>query len=817
MVVTLPGVQEWSAGGDAYSFRSGSRIVVDAAHADRLLADARTLAADLTAALLVPEIGVHQGPPQNAVPGDLLLTLGGGDPRLGAEGYELTVGAVLRISAPQPAGVYWGGRTAVQLLRGSANLPGGRVRDWPRYPMRAMLINNATKHFGLSWWENQIRDLSYQKFNELLIYVDGVGTTRDELIKINELGQRYHVTIVPQLNMPGHMDQVLPARPEFQLREQNGNRRPNALDLSNDAARAWALGLIEDHIGLFDGPWWHLGADEYPHWGPIDDYPQLAEYGRRRHGPQANGWDTFTGFVMDAYEVIRRHGKKMRVWNDMQRTFPKVVKLDPEIVVEHWNSTHTASVTVSQFAARGHGLVNCHDDFLYHVGGRNPDGTQRPKSDARRIYETLRVGDFQGAEDLPDDHPKLLGIRLSQFNDPPIELHESNEATAAGLFETYRAVGQLAWGSPRPQARWTDLRGAVYGLGRAPGYRHVPALPTGPGPGVARDGYEKMTFFATRVDGKIEHGWQYTPGNGPWRRDTVGGVKGGGVVGNPITVRDINGRLRYLARTRNGTLEHGRQYSPGTGPWEYDELGSGLTGSPGMVLDAAGRLCFLARRSNGGLLFGRERLAGSGGPFELSEVGNAAVAGDAALTLDVQGRLVFFARRSNGKLLHGWRTAALVGGSWDFAEMGNDVAGDPGIALDTSGKLCFLARRADGQLLHGWQRTPGNGPWEFTQLGSAVAGDPAVLLDVAGRLTYFVRRDNGTLLHGWQTRPGLGPWDQAELSGDLTGDPGVHLDHVGRSVFFVRADNGRIRHGWQGSPGQGPWGYTELGNDILDL
>ncbi|MBP2475131.1 hexosaminidase [Crossiella equi] len=816
MVVTLPAVQEWVPGGDSFSFRPGSRVLVDSAHSGRLLADARTLAADLAAALVTAEIPVHEGPPRDAVPGDLLLTLGG-DAALGAEGYELAVGAVLRISAPQPAGVFWGGRTAVQLLRQSATLSGGRVRDWPRHPMRAMLINNATKHFGLPWWENQIRDLSYQKFNELLVYVDGVGTTREELVRLDELGQRYHVTIVPQLNMPGHMDQVLPAFPQYQLRETNGNRRPNALDLSNDEARAWALGLIESHIGLFSGGWWHLGADEYPHWGPIDDYPQLAAYARRRYGERANGWDTFAGFIMQANEVVRAHGKRMRVWNDMQRTFPQVVTLDPEIVVEHWNSTHPGSVTVSQFVQRGHGLVNCHDDFLYHVGGRNPDGTQRPKSDARRIYETLRVGDFQGAEDLPDDHPKLLGIRISQFNDPPVELHESNEATAAALFETYRAVGQLAWGSAKPVARWTDLRPRVYGLGRAPGYRQVPVLPTGPGPGTARDAYEKMTFFATRVDGRVEHQWQYIPGSGPWRRDTVGGVRGGGVVGNPVAVRDINGRLHYLARTRGGTLEHGVQASPGTGPWEYGETGAGLAGSPGATLDAAGRLCFLARRSNGSLVFGRERVPGAGEPFELTEVGNEPVAGDAALTVDARGRLVFLARRSSGRLLHGWRTTPLVGGAWEFAELGEEVAGDPGIAVDTGGRLCFLARRVDGVLLHGWQSRPGQGPWEYTRLGSAVAGDPAVVLDVAGRLTYFVRKDSGALLHGWQTRPGLGPWDAADLSGGLTGDPGVHLDQAGRTVFFVRADNGRIRHGWQGSPGQGPWGYTELGNDILDL
>src|SRR5690625_7021405 len=90
--------------------------------------------------------------------------------------------------------------------------------------------------------------MSYFKLNDTNLYIDAVGITPEQMAQIDELGQRYYVQVVPQLNMPGHMATVLPSHPEYQLRNQDGTLDPQALDLTNEDAVEWALSIrSEEH------------------------------------------------------------------------------------------------------------------------------------------------------------------------------------------------------------------------------------------------------------------------------------------------------------------------------------------------------------------------------------------------------------------------------------------------------------------------------------------------------------------------------------------------------------------------------------------
>ncbi|MGO1048711.1 glycoside hydrolase family 20 zincin-like fold domain-containing protein [Crossiella sp. CA198] len=809
---TIPAVQSWAASDGRFRFGSGSTILVDPAAAAELTADANTFAADLGLLLEAAPPKVRTAAAAEAQDGDLVLGLGATDEQLGEEGYQLEIGPVLRLHARRRLGVFWGTRTVLQLLHGSAGeaIAGGRIRDWPRYTVRGALLCNATKHYDLTWWTNQIRDLAYLKYNELVIYVDGVGLTRPELEHIARLSEQYHVTVLPQLNMPGHMDQVLPPHRQYQLRHPNGEYRHNALDISNDAAREWAFGLIEQYLPLFPGPVWHFGADEYPAWaGGIDDFPQLAAYARRRYGAQANGWDAFNGFINDGAERIRRHGKQIRIWSDMQRTHARVVRVEPSTVIEHWTSDREGLLSVQELINRGHKLVNGNDQFLYYNGGRNPDGSQRKKTDARRIYQDFRPGDMHGGQDLPEDHPALLGIRFCQWNDLPVEQLESSQATELAMFDTLRAIAQHAWGSPKPSANWSAFKPVVDNVGRAPGYVPPLTVPYGHGPGAARDGYEVVTFFAPRSDGKVEHGWQHHPGHGPWARTAFGGRFGGGIAGNTPVILDVYGRLTYLARTNSGTLECGRQPAPGSGPWtDFTELPVKTLGDPALTLDVQGRLTFVVRAAEGGLLLGRERTPGFG-EWEFTRL-EIDAQGDPALVLDKDKHPCFAVRTGGNRLLLGRRERPSAG-NWQYATFAADVAGDPALVLDKDRRLAAAARTTNGRLVIAVQN---GSAWDTRQISGAVAGEVALALQPDGRLTFFVRDGEGHIQHGWQNQPGSAEWTEADLGGAITSEVSALQDHVGRLLVFARNSAGRMWHGWQDRPGQGPWEFAELSGGL---
>src|SRR6185312_11542518 len=95
--------------------------------------------------------------------------------------YALTVAPVLQVNATAATGAFWGTRTILQMLRQNPVLPAGSATDWPRYPVRSVLVDNFGRSFPLSFWHNEIRELSYLKINELMLYVTGLGLTDQQL------------------------------------------------------------------------------------------------------------------------------------------------------------------------------------------------------------------------------------------------------------------------------------------------------------------------------------------------------------------------------------------------------------------------------------------------------------------------------------------------------------------------------------------------------------------------------------------------------------------------------------------------------------
>ena len=251
------------------------------------------------------------------------------------------------IRARTADGVFYATRTLLQLAR-QGPLPAGRAVDWPRYPERGMMLDIGRKHFSVAWLERHIRELAYLKLNYFHLHLsDNQGfriasdshpevvskphISKAELRGLITLAARYHMTIVPEIDMPGHMEAALAKHPDLQLKDTIGRRSPANLDYTLPAARKFAHELVGEFLGMFPGPYWHIGADEYvltvPVLAtPIDPlpYPQLQAYAEQRFGPGATFKDGVMSFVNEIASQVRAAGKTPRVWNDGLRGTNKV-------------------------------------------------------------------------------------------------------------------------------------------------------------------------------------------------------------------------------------------------------------------------------------------------------------------------------------------------------------------------------------------------------------------------------------------------------------------------------------------------------------
>ena len=485
---TIPVVREWigrdkQAEGNkrSYTFSSTSRIFLDPLHAEQLMLTGSILAIDLRLLTNLEVLVVSDQDLSTMQAGDIVLTLDTSSVPSDTEGYRMEITDRIVINASMEQGVFNGTRTLLQLFKQDRTLYPGQARDWPNHPERSLMIDVGRKYFSLPWLESHVRELAYLKYNYLHISLsDAYGFrlqserhpeivaqqhySKDEMNELIELAQSYHITIIPEIDMPGHMDAILKVHPELRLTSAKGIVKVGDIDLSQNAAYQLMQDLLEEFLPLFPGPYWHIGANEYIRQEDYTDFPSLLVYARQHYGPEADARDTYLGFVNWANEIVKAHGKITRAWSDGLYG-GKAVQVATDIIYEHWLRD---GLTPQEIIDRGLVLTNENADYLYYVPGLD---WQAP---ADIIYEVFDPHVFHEQMGIAPLRPRNLGAKLRIWCDYPDR--ETENQIAEGIMHSLRSLAQKNWGSTRRAADYSSFLPMIARIGHAPGYT-VPLPP----------------------------------------------------------------------------------------------------------------------------------------------------------------------------------------------------------------------------------------------------------------------------------------------------------------------------------------------------
>lgn len=230
------------------------------------------------------------------------------DPALAPDGaYKLTVnekGAA--ILAGTPAGLFYGVQTLLQLLpsepgtAGDAVLPGVEIFDQPRFGWRGMHLDVSRHFFPVEFIKKYIDLLARHKMNlfhwhltddqgwriEIQRYprLTEVGAwrteadgrtyggfyTQDDIRDIVAYAQRRFVTIVPEIEMPGHASAALAAYPEYSCTGgpfsvvTEWGVFDDVYCAGRDDTFTFLKNILSETAGLFPGRYIHIGGDECP-------------------------------------------------------------------------------------------------------------------------------------------------------------------------------------------------------------------------------------------------------------------------------------------------------------------------------------------------------------------------------------------------------------------------------------------------------------------------------------------------------------------------------------------------------------------------
>ena len=235
---------------------------------------------------------------------------------LGKEGYRLEVlpTPIARITAAATAGLFYGGQTLRQMCYAAPvktsksraeiriQVPCCRIEDKPRFPWRGLLLDEGRHFFGKKCVKHYIDLLAYHKMNTLHWHLtedqgwrieikkypklteigswrdqtEGDGKryggffTQDEVREIVAYAAQRHVTIVPEIEMPGHSLGALTAYPQFsctggpfKVRTQWGIE-DDVYCAGNDATFAFLRDVLDEVMALFPSTFIHIGGDECP-------------------------------------------------------------------------------------------------------------------------------------------------------------------------------------------------------------------------------------------------------------------------------------------------------------------------------------------------------------------------------------------------------------------------------------------------------------------------------------------------------------------------------------------------------------------------
>jgi len=331
---------------------------------------------------------------------------------LGREGYMLSVRKNrVTICAPKVNGIFYGMQTLRQLLpleiesrkpvkRGVAwSIPCVNIKDSPRFQWRGLMIDCSRTFWSKTFIKRIIKLMSLYKMNRLHLHLTDdqgwrveikkhpklteIGSkfaeeynepaerqgyyTQDDIKEIVACGARYNVTIVPEIEMPGHSMAALTVYPELSCTGGPFEIFPffkglgicqDILCAGNNKTFKFLEDVLSEIVELFPSKFIHIGGDEAPkqRWRRC---PKCQA--RMRKENLKNERELQSYFIKRVEKFLNRKGKRLIGWDEILEG-----GLAPHAVVMSWRGTRGGIIAVKA----GHDAImspktHCYFDYNY--------------------------------------------------------------------------------------------------------------------------------------------------------------------------------------------------------------------------------------------------------------------------------------------------------------------------------------------------------------------------------------------------------------------------------------------------------------------
>jgi hexosaminidase len=425
--------------------------------------------------------------------------------------YKLNIlpGTIQIIGKEQ--GIFYGIQTFMQMTFQNLNLQSCTITDYPRFSWRGMHLDVSRHFFGVDFikkyidllamykmnvfhwhltddqgWRIEIK--KYPKLTEVGAWRNGsmIGHyneqkfdtiryggfyTQEEIKEVVDYAKQKHITIVPEIEMPGHALAALSAYPQysctggpFEVGKAWGVYE-DVFCAGNDSTFSFLQNILDEVVDLFPGEYIHIGGDECPktRWEKCEKCQ-----GKMKNEKLENEHQLQSYFIQRIEKYLNAKGKKIIGWDEILEG-----GLAPNAAVMSWRGTEGGIAA----AKEKHFVVMTPGSYCYfdHYQGK-------PSSEPLAIGGYTTLEKVYSYEPIPDTLNKeeakfIMGAQANVWTE---YMYDSKQVEYMVL-PRLLALSEVVWSQKEAKNEKTFLKKALKHqlllkeLGYSPSSSHLKA------------------------------------------------------------------------------------------------------------------------------------------------------------------------------------------------------------------------------------------------------------------------------------------------------------------------------------------------------
>lgn len=255
------------------------------------------------------------------------------DTMLHSNEYKINIQNDIHVTAGSPQAAIISRTTLLQMAKVDGEyllFPQGTISDRPDAAYRGLMIDLARKWHTLESIKKLIDLASYYKTNYVqLHFTDDQSYTLpskkypklstperhytfEQLEELEAYSQARGVTIIPEIDVPGHAKSLVTAYPElFGIAAHDEN--PYILNMGKEEVYSALDDIFGEILPIFKStPYFHIGGDEARFTKVMED-PDVKAYIATHH-LEEDVHEVYRHFLVRMNEIVKKHGKQTFIW-----------------------------------------------------------------------------------------------------------------------------------------------------------------------------------------------------------------------------------------------------------------------------------------------------------------------------------------------------------------------------------------------------------------------------------------------------------------------------------------------------------------------